>query len=115
MWRGAAVAGPAFPVLCAAGDNLAVHRSLERCEPGDVLVITAEGENSGYLGEVLANAAHARGVAGVGVGGGGRALYRPVWVRVFVFVGNGTKCQRVSRQAGRTTPHVVAGGVPFAV
>src|SRR5437879_1934383 len=70
VWHGAALCGPAYTVKCATGDNLAVHRALERCQPSDVLVVTAAGEDSGYLGEVLANAARARGVTGVVVDGG---------------------------------------------
>jgi 4-hydroxy-4-methyl-2-oxoglutarate aldolase len=72
VWRGAAMCGQAFPVRCHVGDNLPIHRALERCEPGDVLVVDAVGDASGYFGEVLAAAAEARGVAGVVVDGGVR-------------------------------------------
>jgi 4-hydroxy-4-methyl-2-oxoglutarate aldolase len=61
-------------LICAIGDNLAVHRALERCKSGDVLVVNAGGDNSGYVGEVLANAAHARGVRGVVIDGGVRDI-----------------------------------------
>jgi 4-hydroxy-4-methyl-2-oxoglutarate aldolase len=72
VWRGAAMCGLAFPVRCHVGDNLPIHRALERCEPGDVLVVDAMGDDSGYFGEVLATAAEARGIAGVVVDGGVR-------------------------------------------
>jgi 4-hydroxy-4-methyl-2-oxoglutarate aldolase len=74
VWHGAALCGSAFPVACGKGDNLAVHRALEQCKPGDVLVITAGGDDSGYCGEVLATAAKARGVTGVVVDGGVRDI-----------------------------------------
>jgi len=73
-WKGAAVCGPAFTVRCAKGDNLAVHRALERCRPGDVLVVDAGGDGSGYCGDVIANAAIARGVVGAVVDGGVRDI-----------------------------------------
>jgi 4-hydroxy-4-methyl-2-oxoglutarate aldolase len=72
VWKGAAVCGPAFTVRCGKADNLAVHRALERCQSGDVLVVDAGGDGSGYCGDVIANAAIARGVAGVVVDGGVR-------------------------------------------
>jgi len=73
-WKGAALCGPAFTVRCAKGDNLAVHRALEQCRPGDVLVVDAGGDGSGYCGDVIANAAMARGVAGAVVDGGVRDI-----------------------------------------
>jgi 4-hydroxy-4-methyl-2-oxoglutarate aldolase len=74
VWKGAAVCGPAFTVKCAKADNLAVHRALERCRPGDVLVVDAGGDGSGYCGDVIANAAIARGVVGAVVDGGVRDI-----------------------------------------
>ncbi len=74
VWPGAALCGPAYPLMCAIGDNLAVHRAMERCESGDVLVVNAGGDCSGYAGEVLANAARARGVRGVVIDGGVRDI-----------------------------------------
>jgi len=111
VWRGAALAGPAFPVFCAAGDNLAVHRALERCEPGDVLVIAAEGENSGYLGEVLANAAQARGVGGVVVDGGVRDIDALERMQFPVFARWVSMRRTVKREPGEIGQPVLAGGV----
>jgi 4-hydroxy-4-methyl-2-oxoglutarate aldolase len=74
VWHGAMVSGRAYPVTCAVGDNLGVHRALELCRPGDVLVVNARGDSSGYFGEVLANAAKARGVRGVVMDGGVRDI-----------------------------------------
>lgn len=66
MWPGAACAGPALTVTCAAGDNLGVHAAVAALEPGEVLVVHAEGVAArGYWGEVLTVAAQARGAAGL--------------------------------------------------
>ena len=52
------------------GDNLAVHRAVLECRPGDVLVVAANGHLAGYWGEILAVAAQARGVLGLVIDGG---------------------------------------------
>jgi len=111
VWRGAMLAGPAYPVMCAAGDNLAVHRSLERCGRGDVLVITAQGDDSGYLGEVLANAAQARGVAGVVVDGGVRDIDALERMRFPAFARWVSMRRTVKREPGEIGEPVLAGGV----
>ena len=72
VWAGASVAGPAFPVECAPGDNLAIHLALEQVPRGSVLVVTAGGFIAGYWGEVLTVAAEAAGVIGLVIDGGVR-------------------------------------------
>src|SRR5262249_8240552 len=57
IWAGAQVCGPALPVQCSPGDNLAVHLALEAAEPGVVLVVDAHAHLAGYCGEVLGVAA----------------------------------------------------------
>jgi 4-hydroxy-4-methyl-2-oxoglutarate aldolase len=111
VWHGATLCGPAFPVMCAAGDNLAVHRALERCQPGDVLVITAAGEDSGYMGEVLANAAQARGVTGVVVDGGVRDIDALERMRFPVFARWISMRRTVKREPGEIGQAIRAGGV----
>jgi 4-hydroxy-4-methyl-2-oxoglutarate aldolase len=87
VWPGAMVAGAAFPLRCAPGDNLAIHLAVAEAGPGDVLVVDAHQYIAGYWGEVLAVAAQARGIAGLVIDGGVRdvaALERrkfPVFAR----------------------------------
>ncbi|MCL6561819.1 MAG: RraA family protein [Firmicutes bacterium] len=66
---GVAVAGAAFPVVCAAGDNLALHLAILEAPPGSVLVVSAGGIMGGYWGEVMTVAAQARGIAGLVIDG----------------------------------------------
>lgn len=66
---GAVIAGPAFTVHCDYGDNLAVHRAVAEAGPGDVLIVDGQGGAFGYLGDILAEAAMVRGIAGVVVDG----------------------------------------------
>lgn len=73
-WPGASLCGPAYPIRCGAGDNLAVHRALEHCDPLDVLLVAGSGELVGYWGEILTAAAQARGVGGLVIDGGVRDI-----------------------------------------
>ena len=62
------ICGPAFPVLCREGSNLAVHQALYAATPGDVLIVQVEASRTdefGYFGEIMAEAAKARGLGGV--------------------------------------------------
>ena len=54
------------------GDNLMLHKGLEKAEPGDVLLATVGGEMGygyGYLGGLMATSAMARKVAGLVIDG----------------------------------------------
>jgi 4-hydroxy-4-methyl-2-oxoglutarate aldolase len=73
VWRGARVSGPAFPVACGAGDNLAIHVAVAEAPSGSVLVASVGLEpERGYWGEVLTTAAEARGIIGLVIDGGVR-------------------------------------------
>ena len=70
VWRGAAVAAPAFPVRCTPGDNLAVHVAVARAPAGHVLCVdVGDVPDLGYWGEVLTTGAEARGIAGLVIDG----------------------------------------------
>lgn len=110
-WPGARACGPALPVACAVGDNLAIHRALEAAGEGAVLVVDARGHLAGYWGEVMAVAAQARGVAGLVIDGGVRdsaALERlgfPAFARGLSIL------RTVKHEPGRVGEPVVVGGV----
>ncbi|MBY6365174.1 4-carboxy-4-hydroxy-2-oxoadipate aldolase/oxaloacetate decarboxylase [Rhodococcoides corynebacterioides] len=72
-YDGAEIYGPAYPVLCPVGDNLWLHRAVAEASPGDVLVVqTTAGAEYGYWGEILSEAARARGLGGLVLDGGVR-------------------------------------------
>lgn len=57
-------AGSALTVHSPAGDNLWLHRALEVAQPGDVMVVFANGAyEHGYWGEIMTTAAKVRGLA----------------------------------------------------
>jgi 4-hydroxy-4-methyl-2-oxoglutarate aldolase len=74
VWLGAKIAGPAYPLRCAPGDNLAIHIALDNVPPGHVLVIDASGFVAGYWGEVLTVAAAAKKIVGLVIDGGVRDI-----------------------------------------
>jgi 4-hydroxy-4-methyl-2-oxoglutarate aldolase len=106
-WVGSAVAGPAFTLRCAPGDNLALHVATAEAPAGSVLVADATADPEyGYWGEVLASAAQARGLAGLVIDGGLRdvdALQR---------LGFPAFSERIChRGAGKVGPGAVGGAV----
>ncbi len=74
IWKGAGFVGPAYPIRCAPGDNLALHLGLEQAPRGSVLVVDAGGDPSGYWGEVFTVAAEVRGILGLVIDGSVRDI-----------------------------------------
>lgn len=92
--RGGPMAGPAFTIRTAAGDNRTIHQALELFRPGDVLVIDGGGdEGRALIGEIMATIAESRGAAGMVIDGAIRdagALARsdfPVFARAAIHRG----------------------------
>lgn len=68
--KGMKICGPAFTCQCAPGDNMMLHKALERAQPGDVIVATVGGaEEFGYFGDLMATSSIARKVAGLAIEG----------------------------------------------
>lgn len=70
MYQGGTLAGPAFTVKTAPGDNLLVHKALDTARPGDVIVVDAGGfADHAIIGELMAARAKQRGIAGLVIWG----------------------------------------------
>jgi RraA family protein len=70
MHRGGKLAGPAFTVKTAPGDNLLVHKALDVARAGDVIVVDAGGyAEQAIIGELMATRAKQRGIAGLVIWG----------------------------------------------
>lgn len=68
--KGVRVCGPAFTVACGPGDNLMLHKALERAQPGDVIVAsTGAAEDYGYWGGLMSVSAVARKLGGLVIDG----------------------------------------------
>jgi 4-hydroxy-4-methyl-2-oxoglutarate aldolase len=74
-WHGARVCGPAVTVACPPSDNLMLHVTVARARPGVIVVATVGGHlQAGAWGEILTEAARARGVAGLVIDGAVRDI-----------------------------------------
>ena len=70
MHREGKLAGAAFTVKTAPGDNLLVHKALDMAKPGDVIVVDAGGHaDQAIIGELMATRAKQRGIAGLVIWG----------------------------------------------
>lgn len=69
VWNGARVAGPAYTVQSAPGDNLAIQRAVREAPAGSVLVVETGGTAFGYWGEMLTEIARLRKIAGLIING----------------------------------------------
>src|ERR1700680_1670410 len=73
--RGIRIVGSAVTVLCPPDDNLSIHLAVERCVPGDVLVVAVtRPSDAGVLGELLATSLRAHGVIGAVIDAGVRDI-----------------------------------------
>ena len=63
------VAGPAFTVSCAPGDNLMLHAAIYRATPGSVLVVAAGDTDHAVAGGNVCAVAQRRGIAAFVVDG----------------------------------------------
>ncbi|MBM6590818.1 transferase [Brevibacterium sp. RIT803] len=86
MWKSPPLAGRAFTVQTRPGDNQAIHRALPLTAPGDVLVVAGGGYSErALIGELIAERAHIRGIAGMIIDGAIRDVKEieeigfPVW------------------------------------
>lgn len=66
---GLRIAGPAVTARCAPGDNLMMHKALLLAAPGDVLVINGGEPSGAQWGDLAAQYAARKGLAGVVVEG----------------------------------------------
>jgi 4-hydroxy-4-methyl-2-oxoglutarate aldolase len=70
LWPGMPrVAGPAYTVRCAPGDNLMLHAAIYRAAPGDVIVVEAGDVDYAVAGGNVCAVAQRRGVAAFVVDG----------------------------------------------
>jgi 4-hydroxy-4-methyl-2-oxoglutarate aldolase len=70
IFRGMKLCGPAFTVQTAPGDNLMLHKALEKAQEGDIIVATVGDEYEyGYWGDLMATQAKAKKLGGLAIDG----------------------------------------------
>ncbi len=63
------IAGPAYPVQCAPGDNLMLHAAIYRAPPGSVIVVEAGDIDYAVSGGNVCAVAQRRGIVGFVIDG----------------------------------------------
>jgi 4-hydroxy-4-methyl-2-oxoglutarate aldolase len=106
------LAGRALTVDAAPADNLIIHVALLKARPGDVLVVDAKGfVEAGPWGDILTEAAMARGIAGLVIDGAVRdaesieKMNFPVFCRGLSIKGTG------KNQPGKIGQPIAIGGI----
>jgi 4-hydroxy-4-methyl-2-oxoglutarate aldolase len=70
LWLGTPrIAGPAYPVRCAPGDNLMLHAAIYRAPPGSVIVVDGGDASHAVAGGNVCAVAQRHGIAGFVVDG----------------------------------------------
>jgi len=107
-----ALVGPACTVKVFPGDNLMVHKALDAAQPGDVVVIDTSGsQRNAVLGDLVANKAKHRGIAGFIVDGLVRDLPGLQEAGLPVFARGVTPFGPLHRGPGELNYAVSCGGI----
>jgi RraA family protein len=106
------LAGPALTVKVFPGDNLMVHKALDAARPGDVIVVDTGGSrNNAVLGDLVANKARHRGIAGFVVDGLIRDLPGIVATGLPVYAKGVTPFGPLHRGPGELNYAICCGGI----
>jgi 4-hydroxy-4-methyl-2-oxoglutarate aldolase len=105
------VAGQAFTVDGAPGDNLAIHKAIYEAPPGSVLVNDVRGHDAGHFGEILASACLRRGIAGVILDGGCRDSLEIIQLRFPFFARSLNPGGTIKRHPGKSQVEITCGGI----
>ena len=115
VWRGARLAGPAFTVRTPPGEHISVRQSLERAQPGDVIVIDGGADLRRALwGDKLSKLALERGIAGLVVDGAVRDVAEIERLGFPVFAIAAVPTPPVRTVEGETGVGIECGGLRVA-
>jgi RraA family protein len=104
--------GPACTVKVYPGDNLMVHKALDIARPGDVVVIDCSGAmTNAVLGDLVANKAKHRGIAGYIIDGPVRDLDGIRQTGLPVYARGVTPFGPLHRGPGEINTPICCGGI----
>jgi RraA family protein len=104
--------GPACTVKVFPGDNLMIHKALDVAKPGDVVVVDTSGsQRNAVLGDLVANKAKHRGIAGFVIDGLIRDLPGIVETGLPVYARGVTPFGPLHRGPGELNYSISCGGI----
>ncbi|VBB05094.1 demethylmenaquinone methyltransferase [Lucifera butyrica] len=104
--------GPAFTVKSRPGDNLMLHRALDLAEPGDIVVVDAQGDlTNSIMGELMASWAKQRGLGGFVIDGAIRDVGALKKMGMPIYAAGITPAGPYKDGPGEINVPVVCGGV----
>lgn len=110
--EGKGLVGPACTVKVFPGDNLMIHKALDVARPGDVIVVDTSGsQRNAVLGDLVANKALHRGIAGFIIDGLVRDLRGVVATGLPVYARGVTSFGPLHRGPGELNYAISCGGV----
>ena len=113
MHKGGTLAGPAYTVKTAAGDNLLVHKALDTARSGDVIVVDAGGVcDNAIIGELMSARAKQRGIAGLVIWGAIRDSAEIAQNDYPVFAAGVTHRGPYKNGPGEINVPIMMGGMP---
>lgn len=104
--------GPVCTVKVFPGDNLMIHKALDIAQPGDVVVVdTSRSERNAVFGDLIANKAKHRGIAGFIIDGLIRDLPGVIETGLPVYARGVTHFGPLHRGPGEINHSIVCGGI----
>lgn len=104
--------GSAFTIKARPGDNLLLHKALDLAQPGDILVVEAQGDMSNaIMGELMVLWAKKRGLGGFVIDGAIRDLGTLKKMDIPIYAAGVTPAGPYKDGPGEINVPVVCGGV----
>lgn len=104
--------GPAVTVKLFPGDNLMLHKALDVVQPGDVVVVDTSGsDRNAVFGDLIANKACHRGIAGFVIDGLIRDLDGVIETGLPVYARGVTSFGPLHRGPGELNHTISCGGI----
>ncbi len=105
------IAGPAYTVRCAPGDNLMLHAAVYRATPGEVIVVEAGNSDYAMSGGNVCAIAQKRGITGFIIDGAIRDIAEVRETRFPVFARGCIPKPGEKKTLGELNVPIVCGGV----
>lgn len=104
--------GPAFTIRSRPGDNLLLHKALDLAQPGDILVVDAQGDMSNsIMGELMVLWAKKRGLGGFVIDGAIRDIETLKKIDIPIYAAGITPAGPYKDGPGEINTPISCGGV----